>query len=145
MKLYNISIVLFICSLLLFVPVFRADVKIELFPFTTQNVLVNINNPSITLESNIDESISLNITQFDEVTKLQKLIWRGEINGELRLKMVDSGYFYFSFVSEKLAKIVIHANGINNSSIIISSILFAALAVMKYLQRFQEEPTYFTK
>jgi len=132
MNIKRLIKILFILSLILFIPVLESDFSITLFPEIPEKVSVTIHNPTVILISDKSSRILYNLSYYDPNTKEQVRISQDNsfFTKELELNFDKPGSYLFEFISEEVVEIHIQGKGVYTISWLIFFILFMLNAVL---------------
>lgn len=137
MKISQIFTILFLASLVLFIPLSRPEEQYNLVPKQEKYVVVNVQNTELTISSNRpDEKFDIQVEYLDPESNIGQQIQSIETvqGGEISFKIDKRGYYLIYLYSVPIITITITTSGIPDTSIFIVSLMMA-LAIGGQIQK----------
>lgn len=122
MKIKEIAFILFVSSLFLVLPQFKADITLDVFPYEKNSTVINIQSTKVGIESNVEARIFVSIARLNQETGIKDIIFSGDLFGNIEVELEYRGFYLFEILSEKIAVIILSEIGLPLSSIIITAI-----------------------
>ncbi len=105
-------------------PQFEEEETINIFPLEEKSIVKNIHSPIITISTDIEIEIKINITLFELDDETIHIVYIGKMFESQSFEDLESGFYKFDFYSSNIGTVTITGKGINPIVIGIISLLF---------------------
>ena len=142
MKVRRLLLVTFVCSLLLFLPVFSPTQKVTLFPFQEVQVVLNVKSTHIKITTDITSSVDLKLFYLNPNGDSFVNIRNYTIFGDVDIELGKRGNYLMTFTSVILGEVNIDPQGIPLSTPLIVILLGFLNLAYPYILRYRHVVEY---